>query len=123
MATTRKGGRYVLAAGADLSSSQYFVVKITSNEVVLSAAATDNHLGVLQNAPEDGDSAEVLGRHASETGKVKLGGTVAEGDKLTADSAGKAIVTTTSGHQVFGIARAAGVSNDLIEYEPTRQLV
>lgn len=123
MATTRGSGRFVLPASADLSSNQYYVVVESSGEVALASAATDNILGVLQNAPVAGDNAEVLGRHANETGKVIAGGTIAVGDKLTTNGDGKAVTTTTANDQVFGIARKAAVANDIVEYEPTRQLV
>jgi len=48
-----------LKAGADLSSSQYKVVKFasTAGEVVAVSATTDNAIGVLQNDPADGEAA------------------------------------------------------------------
>jgi hypothetical protein len=47
---------------------------------------------------------------------VTLGGTVNAGDWLTSDANGKAIATTTVGHQVIGRAERPGVANDIINY-------
>lgn len=123
MATTQPGGRITKAAGADLSTKQYFIVKLVANAVVLSSAATNQHLGTLENNPVSGDTAVVLGRHSSDTGKVILGGTVAAGDKLTSDANGKAVATTTANDVVMGIAQNAGVLNDIVEYTPVYDTV
>lgn len=48
--------------------------------------------------------------------KVKLGGTVTAGAWLTSDANGKAVATTTTGHQVIGRAEVAGVLDDEITY-------
>lgn len=50
-----------LSASADLSAKQYYLVKMSGdNTVTVCAAATDIPVGVLQNAPGDGETAEVL---------------------------------------------------------------
>lgn len=108
-------------AGADLSAKQYFIVKQDTDEgtVVLASAATDFLIGTLENKPLSGENASVLMRHGGATGKVKLGGTVsAVGAKLTADSDGKAVVTTNTGDQILGYALNTGVAGDIIEYMP-----
>ncbi len=47
-------------ASADLSSSQYYFVKMSGdNTVTVCAAVTDKPIGVLQNKPESGDQAIV----------------------------------------------------------------
>lgn len=49
-----------LKAGGDLSTSQFYFVKVNSSgEVVICAAATDKPLGVLQNNPASGKAALV----------------------------------------------------------------
>tara|TARA_R110000868_G_scaffold230335_6_gene483489 strand:+ start:8682 stop:9047 length:366 start_codon:yes stop_codon:yes gene_type:complete len=48
--------------------------------------------------------------------QVQLGGTVNAGDWLTSDANGKAIATTTIGHQVIGRAEQPGVAGDVIDY-------
>ena len=48
-------------AGADLSAKQYTFVKLdTAGAVVAVAAVTDIPIGVLQNAPKAGETAEVV---------------------------------------------------------------
>lgn len=48
---------------------------------------------------------------------LELGGTVAAGDQLTADSSGMGIATTSSGDHVVGEAMMSGVSGDLIKVQ------
>lgn len=49
-----------LKAGADLSAKQFYLVKMTAdNTVGVCAAVTDIPIGVLQNAPTSGETAEV----------------------------------------------------------------
>jgi hypothetical protein len=50
-----------LSAGADLSTKQYYFVKLDSNgDAVVCAAATDVPVGVLQNKPTSGQAAEIV---------------------------------------------------------------
>ena len=51
-----------IEANADLSAAanQYKFVKLTSAKVALCAAATDIPIGVLQNKPKAGETADVL---------------------------------------------------------------
>lgn len=123
MSTTQDGGHITKAAGADLSAKQYFVVKLSSNTVVLSSAGSDNHLGVLQNNPVSGDTADVLGRHAGNTGKVIAGGSISAGNALTSDADGKAVATTTEDDHVFGYALSAADAGDIFEYRPSDNVV
>lgn len=46
--------------------------------------------------------------------KVKAGGTVNAGDRLTADSAGKAVATTSTGNVYGFIALENGATDDLV---------
>jgi hypothetical protein len=49
------------AAGADLSSKQFYFVKLhTDGTVILCAATTDVPYGVLQNKPTSGQTASVM---------------------------------------------------------------
>ena len=127
MATTRDGGRVVYKAGADLSAKQYYIVKrgTTAGECVLSDSGADVHLGVLQNAPESGDTADILGRHASDTGKVVAGGVLTPGAALTADANGKAVVTTTEDDQVIGYyaGNANAAAGDIVEFTPSDNVI
>lgn len=127
MATTRDGGRLVYEAGADLSASQYLIVKrhTTAGEAVLSDAADDLHLGVLQNAPVAGDLCDIVGRHSGNTGKVEAGGTLTPGAALTANSSGEAVATTTEDDQVIGhyLGDANAADGDIIEFAPSDKVI
>lgn len=122
MATTRNSGHLVYTAGADLSAKQYYIVKrgSTAGECVLSSAATDLHLGVLQNAPTDGNSADILGRNADDTGKVIAGGTLTPGCFITSDGNGKAVATTTDNDMLIGtyLGDENAATGDIVEFAP-----
>lgn len=69
-----------LTAGADLSSKQYHFVKLASGSTVdVCSAVTDVPIGVLQNNPASGESAEVLFIGVS---KVVADATLAAGDVI-----------------------------------------
>lgn len=98
-----------------LAAKQYYVVKQhTDGTAILSAAATDKHIGVLQNAPAVGQAALV--RFIGTT-KVVAGGTISVGAWVTADSAGKVVATTTDKDVVIGtyLGSASASAGDVIE--------
>lgn len=125
MAVTQPGGHINRPAGADLSAKQYYVVKLnTDGEAILSAAGSDAHVGVLQNKPVENQTADILGHHSNDTGKVKLGGNVTTRmAKLTATSDGTAVVTTTEDDVVFGLALELGSTGNFIEYMPVYEVI
>ncbi len=98
----------------DLSGKEHTLVKATDdNKVVATADATATPRVLLTGI--DGSTTEQTGTIViGGRTKVKLGGTVATGDKLTATTAGVAIATTTDGDEYGLIAEAAGVSGDII---------
>ena len=115
MSTYREGDYDTREAAALLVP--YEVVKLDSNDrVVKAAAGTDDIKGVVQYGGKSGDSVSYARINGVGSFKVRLGGTVAKGAKLTANASGRA-VTATTGNIVFGTATAAGVSGDVIEYE------
>ncbi len=100
-------------AGADLSAAAnvYKGVKDSANGLVAFAAATDRPAGVLQKPlPKSGETAR-LG--VSGISKVKLGGTVANGDTIQFNATGLGIVAAIGGY-IIGTAQAAGVTGDVI---------
>ncbi len=106
-------------AGADLSSataSKYHIMKVSAaNTVVISSAATDLLVGVLVNQPKSGMGADIV---VAGTVQVYAGGTINLGDDVTADSAGAAVATTTTGNVVIGRANIeAAASGDIIEIQ------
>lgn len=62
MSTERSGYSKTFLAAADLSSYQYYWVKVSAdNTVNVCAATTDKPIGILQNKPEAaGEPAEVM---------------------------------------------------------------
>jgi hypothetical protein len=117
MAQMQIGDAISFPAGADLSASSnlYKIVKLNSSQqVILSSAATDKHVGVLHNLPKSGEAASVMARNASGVVKVQAGGTIAIGDYLTANASGLAIATTTGNDEVIGIATEAGASGQVV---------
>lgn len=104
-----------LEAAADLSTKQYFIVKVDTNgKLALASSALDPIVGVLQNKPIAGEGA--LYRFGG-TSKVKLGGTVAAGAWVTTDANGEGVATTTDGNITVGMALEAGVDADIIELQ------
>lgn len=68
-------------AGEDLTDAQFKFVKIDSGDsVVLCDSATDIPVGVLQNAPDEGEQCQIMVAGIS---KVKVGGEgFSEGDEV-----------------------------------------
>lgn len=98
-------------------------VKLSSGNVVVATAATDKIIGVTQGgAVAAGETATIRLRSATGTVKLKAGGTIAVGDRLTSNATGQAIATTTAANEVIGFAIEAGVSGDFVEAIPANTL-
>lgn len=108
-------------AGADLSTKQFYFVKLNANrQVIVCAAATDKPVGVLQNKPDaSGKEAEVmvLGRS-----KVSADAVLAAGNLIGTASDGQADVkvpgTDTTeyicGMVTTGVSSAGEIAEALI---------
>lgn len=99
----------------DLSAAEFLIVKMdvsNDNSVVAAAASTDPIMGVLQNKPKATQAAVVRWGGSS---KVIAGGTITRGDRVTTDSSGHAVTTTTNKDVVLGIACQSAVSGDIFE--------
>lgn len=92
-----------LVAGGDLSSSQYKFVKLNSSgQVVDVAAATDIPVGILQNKPASGATAEVMVYGVS---KLQGDADLARGNQIGTSADGQAdakTVTTDATEYVVG---------------------
>ena len=105
-----------------------FVASANADPFLIAAFSTGS-----QVAPADADDDPLIGTYDAMgattggmadivlggIGSVKLGGTVAAGDPLTANSAGKAIVCAAAAGETrrfIGLAIQAGVANDVIDY-------
>jgi hypothetical protein len=80
-----------ILAGADLSSSQYFFVKLDTATAAVVAGAGENAIGVLQNAPASGAVAIIRTQGLS---KVIAGDAVVIGVAVASNAAGKAVTAT-----------------------------
>jgi len=105
-----------ITAGADLSALQYTFVKLNSSgQVVAATAIGDVVLGVLQNAPTSGKTAEVCVHGVT---KVKASAAITLpsliGTTTGAKSVGVTAVNTGATKSVLGQAiTAAGAANDI----------
>ena len=95
-----------IPATADLSASQFKLIKRTAGLAVTTTAGTDVVIGPLQNKPLLGLSAEVA---IDGVALAMVGAVVADGAQLMSDGSGRAI-TATSSNRAFGIAMAAGAA-------------
>lgn len=96
----------------------YLIVAGTTGSKILAAtAATDKLIGTTDKLGAEASSP--TGIALDGVGEVRLGGTVALGDFLTADSSSKAITAAASNSTnkwTIGQALAAGDADDIIPY-------
>lgn len=96
-------------AGEDLSAKQYYLVKLSSGNVVACSAATDIPVGVLQNKPTSGKPAEVVMFGGT---KVVSSANLAAGVQFGTTAAGKIVALTpgtdTTKYVVGTLITAAG---------------
>lgn len=100
-------------AGADLTTHLFKCVKSngTANQVVVAAAAGDEILGVIQNAPNTGQPAAVCIAGSS---FAIAGAAITTGALLTSDATGR-VVTAAAGNSLIGHAlEAASAANQRI---------
>lgn len=118
MTAIQPGERYSAPAGADLSTKRYHIVKLNSDgNVVLASAATDAIIGVLDNSPKLGQTADVVLLNGVGTFKVKAANAgISKDDFITSDANGQAVKTTTSGNRVIGRAVRTTAANEVVEY-------
>ena len=108
-------GQNMYTFKATAAFGEFLAVKVGADNqhVSVASAATDKQIGISQNisaVAEDPVEVALAGGGA----KAKLGGTVAAGDFLTSDAAGKLVVTTTNADHYVAQALEAGVLNDVI---------
>ena len=108
-----------MEAGADLSAKQYSFVKISRGKAVVCTAATDKPIGVLQNDPTSGKTAEimVIGRTKVNSDAAlsvdDLIGTAADG-QADAKTPGTDTTEYVVGRVLTASAAAAGYASALI---------
>lgn len=114
MAFEIPGLSFSLPAGADLSSNQYYPVEADSasdgqGQAELVAASGDDFIGILQNAPESGEAASIMGSGIS---KALVNEAVLVGQRLMATPSGLGVAT--SGNFAGAIALEDGAAGDVI---------
>jgi hypothetical protein len=98
-------------AGSDLSTKQFYFVKVSSDGQFDLCGDGALAYGVLQDAPAAaGEAASIA--IAGEV-KVIAGGNIAAGDKVACNADGKA-VAAASGDFILGVASVGGVSGDIL---------
>lgn len=105
-------------ADVDLSASQYCGVSINSSGELVLPSAGAAIVGVLQNDPDAAGKAGTY-QHTGVT-KMKLGGTVAQGDKVKVDSSGRAVTASAAdvlAGQCIGWCRIGGAVNNIGEIQ------
>lgn len=114
MAVMYGGDCITIPADGDNSAGQFTLTTVDSNgRADIAAANSETIVGIQQNKPGAIDRGTTV--QTNGVSKLKIGGTVAVGDRLTADASGFGVATTTAGHKVGAIALTAGVSGDYID--------
>lgn len=100
---------------SDMSALQFCGVILDSANAFGVKAPTGTGqeiIGVLQNKPLSGEAAEIMTHGIT---KIVLGGTVAVGDALYCDAAGKfQLSVAADGKQIVGYALQAGALNEVV---------
>lgn len=114
------GGSISLTAGATLATKQYYFVKLSAdNTCIVCAAATDVPIGVVQNAPASGETAEVVVVGLTKVNADaaltygNLIGTAADG-QADAKTAGSDTTEYVCGQVVTGTGAAGGLASAFI---------
>lgn len=96
----------------DLSSYQYHVVTLVDEGEIDLATSTGIPIGVVQNAPGAGESAEVV---ATGITKIVAGSTIAVGEQIGVNSSGEAEeFSGTAGEYPIGISFTSAGSSGVI---------
>lgn len=109
-------------AASDFSDDQFAIVELTANAHEVELGAAGEGLGVVQNHPQSGEAATVA---LAGVTKVKCGGAVSVGQKLTSAATGWAALVTSGALPTRYIGRAltaaasGGVATMLIEQSIT----
>jgi len=104
-----------LTASADLSTKQFYLVKISGDKTVtVCAAVTDKPCGVLQNAPPLGQEAEVCSFGQT---KISADAALVAGNQIGTSVDGQAAVyvpgTDTTKYIVGDVISGAGAAGEL----------
>ena len=99
------------AAGAAVAAYRIVKFGTSDDEVIQSAAATDQHIGVGPGFAVD--SAERMDVTMVGIAEVELGGTVARGADVTANATGQGVAAAAT-NSIIGRALQSGVSGQIV---------
>lgn len=115
MSTICEGDYRSKLAGEDLTAAQYLFVTLETDDALdLADAITDKPYGVLMNAPNTGEAANVKAR--GET-KVVAAAALAVGDLVGPATSGKAQVAVSTQFPCGIVTLAAGADGDIAVIE------
>lgn len=98
-------------AAADLSTKQFYAVKLTSTGYALCSVAGEPCDGILQDDPLSGKVCNVMVHGIS---KAIAGGAIAKGANVTVDANGK-LAVAASGNYILGrLKEAATADGDIV---------
>lgn len=109
-------------AGADLSALQYSFVKLhTTADQVVKCGAGERSIGILQNAPESGEVAEVHCDQGKFSYLKVVDATAALAALMKSDANGKGTVASAD-KEIYGavIVQAGTSANDIVEVQIER---
>lgn len=103
-------------ASTDLTGKEGYIAEYDSG---LKLSGGTNAFGVVTEGGVDASDIAVLGTFGGIV-RGKASGTIAVGDKLVVDSAGKvkALPATAGTYTVVGVAVQAGAADELVEFAP-----
>lgn len=94
-------------AGADLSTKQYYGVKLESGGLAV-AGEGDAAIGILQDKPAAAGRPGAVGIEG--VSKVACGGTIAKGARFSFDSSGLAVAVGSGNDWSMGVMMEAGAA-------------
>jgi len=112
-------GCITLEASADLSTKQFFFVKIDTNAQIAVAALGDFAVGVLYDNPSAQGKVGMVAPLGGRKTRVIAGTTITKGDFIKSDANGKAGVAVKAngagitGSNVLGIALESAAANEI----------
>lgn len=106
------GLRHTLPAGQDFTGARFKFVKVdASGNAILTAAAADIPVGIIQDEPKVVGSPAAI--YSTGVSKVVAGAAVVAGAPVTSDANGAAISAAT-GNYIAGIALIGGAKGEII---------
>ncbi|MFQ5629815.1 MAG: capsid cement protein [bacterium] len=105
-----------IPASTDLSTKQYFLVKLAADEQAATPGTKgEKVIGVQLNKPDAENKSTKV--QIDGVGVVYAGATISTGNYLVTDAAGEAIQADAAGQHVFGMALHDAVDGDLVHFK------